>query len=215
MVQRPLFWIVAVALLFGVPLTRSILRKPPPEPPRLSQLPDFQLTDENGAPFARHQLNGKVWVANFIFTRCPGSCPILSAKMEKLQHRTRYLGPGFHMVSLSVDPDRDTPADLKAYARRFHANPRGWTFLTGKLDAMQEAVEKGFRIAMSKEEIPGSPGFFDIVHGEHFVLVDRTGMIRGYYASDTDGIDRLVADLSRLVNQPDSSGPGALVPPPR
>ncbi len=201
LLRKPLFWIAAIAFLFGVPLARAMLRPPPAPPPRLGRLPDFRLTDEKGAPFSRHDLAGKVWVADFIFTRCAGSCPLLSAKMEAIQHRTRQLGPDFHLVSFSVDPEHDTPADLADYARRFHANPRGWHFLTGRLDAMQEAVVKGFKIAMEKDKVPG--GFFAIVHGEHFVLVDRRGEIRGYYPSDAEGVDRLVADVSLLVNQPD------------
>ncbi|MSP60163.1 MAG: SCO family protein [Myxococcales bacterium] len=184
-------------------MTRNL----PSRLPVLSTLPDFRLTDENGQPFEKKQLAGKVWVASFIFTRCPTACPLLSAKMEKIQKRTRNLGRAFHLVSFSVDPENDTPAELHAYARRFHANPRGWTFVTGPLDAMQAAVVKGFKIAMVKEPIAapeaadgGATGFFDIIHGEHLVLCDQQGRIRGYFEASDDGINALVAGIAQLVN---------------
>ena len=206
-VRRPLFWLLLVGLLFGLPVGRSLTRSLPPPLPVLSQLPDFALVDENGKPFHRHDLDGRVWVADFVFTRCPGACPLLSKKMEKIQKRTRNLGRAFHLVSFSVDPEHDTPAELHAYARRFHANPRGWTFLTGPLEAMQAAVVKGFKIAMVLEPpAPASDGggrgaeFFDIVHGEHFVLVDQQGRIRGYYEASEEGINDLVAGVAMLVN---------------
>ena len=221
-VSRPLFWIATTLVLFGLPFGRSIFRRLPPPLPVFSTLPDFQLTDENGQPFSRHQLDGKVWVADFVFTRCPGPCLLLSSRMEKVQKRTRQLGRAFHLVSFSVDPERDTPADLQAYARRFHANPRGWSFLTGPLGTMQEAVVKGFKIAMVKEPLEPAagrspdaeaPGFFDIVHGEHLALVDQRGRIRGYYEASDEGVDALVSGVAELVNTPISELPPDPSPP--
>ncbi len=183
-----------------MPLGRSLLRQLPPPPGRFGRVPDFHLTDENGKPFARADLAGKVWVADFIFTRCPSVCPLLSQKLEKIQKRTRQLGRAFHLVSFSVDPEHDSSADLLTYAHRFHANPRGWTFLTGSLGAMEEAVVKGFKIAMQKEPRAGETGLFDIVHGEHLILVDPEGEIRGYYEANDEGIDQLMGAVGLIVN---------------
>ncbi len=202
-VRRPLTWVVLVGALFGLPLVRSIVRSVPPPPPIYSTVPDFTLTDETGAPFHRHQLDGRVWVADFIFTRCPTACPLLSARMEKIQKRTRQLGRAFHLISFSVDPEHDTPAELASYARRYHANPRGWNFLTGPLADVQAAVTDGFKIFFAKEKPDNapSPDFLTIVHGERLVLVDQKARIRGYYDATDDGIDQLVSDVALLVNQ--------------
>ncbi len=213
--RQPILWIVVVGTLFALPLVRSIARSHdlPKPPPIYQEVPNFTLTDETGAPFSRARLDGKVWVANFIFTSCPTACPILSKKMEKIQKRTRSLGRAFHMVSFSVDPEHDTPAELDKYARRFHANPRGWNFLTGSIDQVKAAVTDGFKIYFTRESTkrenadPGATDFFQIVHGEHLVLVDQKQRIRGYYVADDDGIDQLMADVALLVNQ----GPEPLV----
>jgi len=195
----PVTWIVLCGTLFALPLARSMVRSMPPPPPVYGPVPDFALTDENGAPFHRKQLDGKVWVADFIFTHCPTACPLLSKRMEKIQKRTRQLGPAFHLVSFSVDPEHDTPVELNAYARRFHANPRGWSFLTGPLADVQSAVTDGFKIYFGKEKAENAD-FMTIVHGEHLVLVDQRARIRGYYEANDDGVDRLVEDVALLVN---------------
>lgn len=211
-VANPLFWVAAVLILLGLPIARSMVRKLPPPPPVFQTLPDFTLTADDGQPFSRHQLDGKVWVADFVFTRCAGACPLLSQKMEKIQRRTRNLGPSaFQQVSFSVDPENDTPAALYAYARRFHANPRGWHFLTGPMPEVQAAITGAFKIYFGHERPAGQvqkeqdKSFFDLVHGEQLVVVDQRARIRGYYEANDAGIDQLVADVALLVNAPDAA----------
>jgi protein SCO1/2 len=207
LVQSPLFWVAAILVLLGLPIARSMVRKLPPPPPVYQQLPDFTLTAEDGRPFARHQLDGKVWVADFVFTRCAGACPVLSQKMERIQRRTRNLGTqAFRQVSFSVDPEHDTPAELYAYARRFHANPRGWHFLTGPIDDVKAAITGAFKIYYGREQAEGK-GFLDLVHGEQLVLVDQRARIRGYYEANDAGIDQLVSDVALLVNSLDAEIP--------
>src|SRR5262245_32356743 len=91
-VSRPLFWVVFVTVAMAVPMVRAILTPLPPPLPVLSQVPRFQLTDQHGNPYGSDQLEGKIWVANFIFTRCPTVCPALTSAMGKVQHRGRNLG---------------------------------------------------------------------------------------------------------------------------
>jgi protein SCO1/2 len=196
-VGRPAFWVVALALLFGVPLGRSLLRRAPPPPPSLGALPDFALTDQTGQPFGTRELRGKVWVADFIFTSCAGSCPLLSQKMAEVAHRARHLGPDFHLVSLTVDPDRDTPEVLASYAARYRANPRKWSFLTGGMATIQGAVVDGFKVGMGREKVGD---FWEIFHGENLVLVDRQLRIRGYFPATAEGLDRLMEALGSIVN---------------
>ena len=180
-------------LLLGV----ALLRPSAPPPERLGALPDFTFTRQDGQPFGLAQLKGEPFVANFIFTRCPTICPVFSQKMARLQKQTE--GQPLALVSFSVDPNYDTPERLTAYATRFGANPARWSFLTGDYTRLQETVVGGFKIAMgrngeSEDDIPS------IFHGSHFVLVDGTGEIRGYYNSDDDeAVERLLRDARWLV----------------
>lgn len=217
MIARPLFWVVTLTVLFVVPLGRSFLRRLPPAPPVLATLPAFQMTDQLGHPFGTVDLTGKVWVADFIFTSCQTMCPILTQKMAEIAHRGRHLGPEFHLVSFSVDPERDTPQRLAAYAAAHGADAHKWTFLTGSLDAVQHAVVDGFKIGVDRRKVipsepaQGSPAatgetsgdsFWKIVHGEHLVVVDRRLQIRGYFDASVDGMNRLMEALGRVANEP-------------
>jgi protein SCO1/2 len=162
--------------------------------PRLYALPPFALEDDAGRPFGPERLSGRVSVVNFIFTSCPTVCPGLTAKMASLQGR--FAGTEVQLVSVSVDPKNDTPEVLREYGERFGRDPARWTFVTGELGEVRRAVEEGFRIAM---DAPPGAAPVDIVHGEHFVLVDRERVIRGYYRPDEEGLSRLVRDATRLV----------------
>src|SRR2546427_7051085 len=116
LVGKPVFWVIAMAVIFAAPIVRSVRAKLPPALPALGVIEDFTLTDQFGQPFGSAQLRGKVWVADFIFTRCPTVCPLLTERMGKVQHRARNLGTAFQLVSFTVDPEWDTPERLAVYA---------------------------------------------------------------------------------------------------
>jgi protein SCO1/2 len=201
---NPLIWAALLGLLFGVPIFRSVTRRLGASPAILGTLPAFTLTDQRGQPFGTRELAGRVWVADFIFTSCQEACPLLSQKMAEVGRRARKLGPDFHLVSISVDPARDTPARLAEYGARYGANPLAWSFLTGPADAIEAAVEGGFKIGMGKEKVSaggdGAGGFWQIFHGENLVLVDRQLRIRGYFEATPQGIDMLMAAAGRVAN---------------
>src|SRR5579862_5378205 len=149
LVGQPLFWVAAVMLLVGWPIVRARWsRTVPPKLPVLGQLGGFAFVDQQGHPFGSDQLRGKVWVANFIFTRCPGVCGQLTDLMGKVQHRARNLGGSFHLVSYIVDPENDTPEALLAYARKHRVSPRMWSFLTGDLKEIEKTVIGGMKVSM-------------------------------------------------------------------
>jgi protein SCO1/2 len=199
-VSRPLFWAVFVALGIGIPMVRSMTTPLPKPLPVLSTLPEFQFTNQYGQPYGSKQLSGKVWIANFIFTRCPTICPVFTQKMGELQHRVRNLGPSIHLVSFSVDPEHDTPPVLLGYAQSHKASPRMWTFLTGQPEQIRSTVVDGLKISMGREG--PADDLMSIFHGTHFVLVDRESRIRGYYASDDkDAVETLLRDAGMLVNR--------------
>lgn len=158
--------------------------------------PEFTFTDQEGKTISTHDLKGKVWVANFIFTRCKGPCPIMTSRMATLND---LLGPGVkdvQLVSITVDPEYDSPAVLKAYGDRVGATEDRWKFLTGPGEQVKNVITKGFWQALSKDS-EGMP-----VHSTWFVLVDRDGIIRGYQeGNDPDVASKLQADIKSLLRE--------------
>ncbi|HYQ81123.1 MAG TPA: SCO family protein [Anaeromyxobacteraceae bacterium] len=200
LVARPAFWVLLLAAVVSWPVTRAVRAALPPPLPVLAELPRFELTDEGGRPFGSRDLQGKVWVASFIFTRCPTICPRITARMAEVQRRTQQLAPALHLVSFSVDPGYDTPERLRDYARAHHASPRLWSFLTGPEEAVRRAVVDGLKVSMGRERDDGSAEA--IFHGSHLVLVDARARVRGYYDPEEPGaLDRLVRDAGLLVNR--------------
>src|SRR6185295_576676 len=104
------------------------------------QAPVFSLTNQNGQPFGSADLANKIWIADFIFTSCPGPCPIISSRMSELQKPLEKTD--VHLVSFTVDPDKDTPQVLRNYADRLSAKPDRWDFLTGKRSAIYDLSQK-------------------------------------------------------------------------
>ena len=193
---QPWLWTGFLALVMAVPVLRSVVPAPLPPPPVLGTVPDFRLVDQSGAPFAPERLAGRVWIADFVFTRCPDVCPRMTERLVKVQ---RTLGERVNLVSVSVDPEYDTPERLAAFARANGAESPRWHFLTGDSRHVQQAVLRGFNVAFSR----GSEDIATLTHGVHVVLVDGRGRIRGYYDSnDGDALERLVADARRLAEHP-------------
>ena len=160
--------------------------------PVLGSVPAFELTNQAGAPYSSKTLDGKVWVANFVFTRCPTICPLFTAKMASIQKKT---GNELNLVSFTVDPEFDTAEKLGEYATKFHATPR-WTFLTGERAKIEAVVVKGMMQAMVK----GDGSLMSIGHGSYFVLVDRKQAIRGFYRfSDEGSVVRVLRDAAALT----------------
>jgi cytochrome oxidase Cu insertion factor (SCO1/SenC/PrrC family) len=110
-------------------------------------IPDFALIDQSGHSVGRSDLEGKIWIASFLFTNCPDECPLLTAEMARLQSDLAHI-TDLRLVSISVDPDRDTPAVLSQYAERFNANPGRWLFLTGDKRAIYRLAREGFRLGI-------------------------------------------------------------------
>lgn len=208
--RRRLGLLVGAWLLCGllaVPLVRVILAQRQAAAaeanrplPVLGTVPPFALTDEENRPFDLARLKGNVSVVNFVFTSCPTVCPMLTSRMAALQGRLGDV-PAVRHVSFSVDPNTDTPEVLKAYGARFKQDPARWRFVTGPFEAIETAVVDGFRIHLGREQADAGGGFYDVVHGEHFVLVDRAGRIRGYYRAETEALDQLERDARRLAGE--------------
>jgi protein SCO1/2 len=175
-----------------------------PDLPVLGRVPEFSLIDSSGQPLAQTQLAGGVWVADFIFTHCPGICPVLSAQMAKLQHALPDVGTdAVRLVSFSVDPANDTPEVLREYGKRFGAQPQRWLFVTGERDALYSLIARGFHLAIAERpESENGDGEGLITHSDRFVLVDRSLQIRGYYhGTDQESVQKLLRDIDALKKE--------------
>ncbi len=157
----------------------------------LFEVPEFALIDQNNQPATDKTLRGKPWVAAFIFTNCAGPCPMMSTNMAKLQRRVP--DANLRLVSFTVDPQRDTPEVLKRYAHSLGADEARWSFFTGSPDAMQR-VANGMLMA-AKPATETEP----ILHSTKFLLVDRSGGVRGIYSSDADGMNQLSTHANALA----------------
>lgn len=164
--------------------------------PIIFELPEFSLTERNGDTITRESLAGRVWVADFIFTTCPGPCPKMTAHMAQLQQALAD-AEDMRLVSVTVDPATDTPAQLSAYADEYHALPDRWLFLTGSMSDIYELCVQGFRLAAPTSQ----PAEGELVtHSTKFVLVDRKGRIRGYYEGESPAqLQTLLDDARRLL----------------
>lgn len=171
-------------------------------PPVIGAVPPFSLVERSGAPLSLDDLSGKPWVADFIFTRCVGTCPALSARMAELRRQIQQQGLQARLVSFSVDPSHDTPEVLREYAGRFDAGPN-WLFVTGERDALYDLIGRGFRLSVADRPADQAASGEELVtHSDRFVLVDAAGRIRGYYhGGDADAVPNVLRDLATL--QPD------------
>jgi protein SCO1/2 len=209
------FWPAAGVFLVGMliltggliyiesqPRISGTISSQPAELPVLSELPAFSFTDQDRQTFGSEQLGGTPWVANFVFTSCPTVCPTFTAGMRRLKARMASTRGQLNWVSISVDPETDTPSVLKEYAVLHGADSPDWRFLTGPGEEIRSIVVEGFKTALAPD--PDQVG--NILHGSHFVLVDRQLRLRGYYgADDPEALERLVADATQLSSTPSTA----------
>ena len=223
-IQQLLLWGLLLLLLAGVvgvavwtwqgPSIRSgVSEERPLEGLRVfGVVPDFSLIERSGRRVKLSDLRGKVWIANFIYTHCPDTCPLQSAQMARLQGDFATEGD-LRLVSITVDPERDTREVLSQYANRFGADPDRWLFLTGEKGAIYRLAQEGFRLSVVDPEERVEGRLFEprsalahhgetgkqFIHSSRFVLVDRQARIRGYYQStDDEALQRLRKDVRTL-----------------
>lgn len=182
--------VLLAVIFYLLPKTMMRIRMPkePAAAPVLAALSPFGLTRESGEAFSSEALKGRPWVASFLFTRCPGQCPMLSERLGKLQ---QTLQKDIRLISFSVDPAYDAPAVLQEYAKRFGADPERWIFLTGDLKTIAR-IQTELKLSNGEED----PN----MHSLRFVLMDRESRARGYYdALDAAALSQLNADANRMA----------------
>jgi protein SCO1/2 len=166
--------------------------------PVLWPVPSYRLVDQEGRTRTPDELRGSVWVADFIFTSCKSVCPVLSAKMVQIQHAIP--DPRLKFVSFSVDPERDTPDALRAYAKRWAPDETRWTLLANTAASLAD-LSKGMKTYVERQPDPDAT-----LHSAELFLVDGEGNVRGLYATDGDSFAELVPDARRLLAELGSKG---------
>lgn len=169
-----------LTLLAGTALCGVSCR--PDAPDDLGAVGSFALTERNGQVVSDETLRGKVWVASFVFTRCTGNCPQVTATLADLQKDLRLAGrDDLRFVTFTVDPERDQPKELQTYANHFRADRYKWLFLTGKKEDIGRLLQEGFKVGAPAKADPGRTSGDEIAHSTRLVVVDQRGHIRGYF----------------------------------
>lgn len=180
---------VGIILLIIAFLKQSMQKVAPAKPvdaplPVISKIPTFTLTNQAGVKFTERDLAGKYWIADIVFTRCAGPCPDMTRRMADLQKQiAKSKDVGF--LTLTTDPENDTPEVMKAFAGTFGADTNLWTFLTGsKADIARLAID-GLKLTAIEQSTADRANPADLfIHSTVFVLLDAKGQLRGSVESD-------------------------------
>jgi protein SCO1/2 len=199
--------VVAGAIAAGVAIAMRRGNASSADLPNLGQVPSFAMPDQRGHVTTAESLRGKVLVVDFFYATCTTSCPMMTGRMLALQkavsRREQELKRSIpiHLVSITLDPENDTPEVLRVYAEGVGADENRWSFLSGRSQDLDRVVVRGFRTSFERPE--PSLGIGTIMHGEWLVLVDATGAIRGYYAaSDPERMQAILNDANHLAGGP-------------
>lgn len=156
-------------------------------------LTSFRLTERSGEQVSSDELKGQPYVVSFFFSTCPSICVMQNQKIQQLQ--TEFEDQGVRFVAISVDPETDTPEQLREYSKRFKADQDQWLFLTGDLTYIRRVGAEVFKVAVDEK-----------FHTEKLILVDANGEISGYYTwSDDRQFAQLKTDIAKMI----ASGKGA------
>ncbi len=171
--------------------------------PVFRALSSMDLVDQEGEPVNLQTFRGQPWFANIIFTRCPGPCARMTQKMRQLQEALPAEASEVRLVSLTTDPDFDTPEVLSQYARKFGADTRSWKFLTGtKEEIVRVSTQEWLLVMLEKEEAERESPNDIFLHSTLTVLMDGLGRIRGAYEILEEGqLEEALADLQRLLQE--------------
>ena len=198
-------WAVAfiaatMAIAFAYANLKSIRPHTVPEHlQKIAEVPAFRLTDQEGRTVTLEDLKGKIWVANFIFTRCKGPCPLTTLRMSEISKTLKKTRGEVQLISFTVDPEYDTPTVLNEFAKQLGANPATWRFLTGTKGDVENIVVKGMLQPLAKEP-DGTPA-----HSTRIVLVDGNGWLRGYReGTDSEVVQKLMVDIGDLIRETSS-----------
>ena len=189
---------LAILLAFGLKQIRENTVHPLLFPTGLP-LADFTLTNQLGQPVSLRDLQGRVWVADIIFTRCAGPCPRLTDQMSELQAALPADRP-VQLVTLTTDPEYDTPSVLKQYSERFKADPARWWFITGSKKQIAAVAIDGLKLtALEKEPAQREDPADLFIHSLLMIVVDKHGRVRAAFESTEAGWKEKVLAATRYL----------------
>jgi protein SCO1/2 len=191
-IQRGLWGaLIASLLAVSVAYFRSL-----GAPPILSELHDFSLTNQLGNPVNRASLRGRISVVNVVFSRCPTQCRRLSAQMQRIQSR---IPSGVRLLTLTADPEHDTPEVLKRYGLEYQASSDKWWMLTGRKSEVYRVAVSDLKFAVVESGEP-SPKIEDLfIHSADFGVLDSEGRLRFViHSEDSDAEDQVLRSVKRL-----------------
>ena len=170
--------------------------------PVLFAIPDFSLTNQAGLTVTRDSLRGQVWIADIIFTRCAGPCPEMTRRMAELQAALPVKTP-VRFVTLTANPEYDTPSVLQAYARRFGAQPGRWQFLTGTKKQIVDLAVGGLKLTALDKDADKQENPNDLfIHSILFVVIDKQGWARVVIESDDAAVKlKTLAAVQQLLDE--------------
>jgi protein SCO1 len=159
------------------------------------KIPEFSFINQEGEKFGSSDLKGKIFVADFFFTRCTGICLDMTTQLKRVQDAYKD-NNDVSIISFTVDPRNDSSAILKNYASEYHIKSDKWNLITGNKDSIYTLAQKGFYLAAGEnEEDP-----IDFIHSPKCMLVDKQGRIRGIYdGTDKEDVDRLITEIQILI----------------
>lgn len=170
--------------------------------PKVAQVPPFKLTERSGQAITHVDLRNQIWAANFFFTACPTICPNLTRSMKRLQDGLADANFPLQLVSISIDPEIDTPDVLTSYANQFGAEEEPWWFLTGEPETIYNVARYGFVLGFVENPEEEREKIGRYAHSTKIALVDKQGFVRSYYENDSETlIQDIIRDAKRLENQ--------------
>lgn len=199
--KSPFLWafLIGIASLHLVK-EMALQRRSAPDP--LLIVPNWRLIDHHGQPFGQADLKGKVVIANFFFSSCPSICPKLTEAMKEVYQRVQDNSSSIEFISITVDPETDTPEVLTNYMNKYGINHPNWRCLTGTKKDIYDVVVNKMKVHMGeKEAVPGSPTSYDIPHLAHLALFDQQGALRGLFKTETIELAALVRAAKFLVEK--------------
>jgi len=178
-----------------------------PQLPVLGSVAAFTLTNQDGQITTLADFSNHVWVADIVFTRCAGPCPRLTQQMHGLQ---LLLPESTKLVTLTTDPEFDSPTVLKKYGQRFDADFNRWTFLTGTKNEIAALASGSLKLSAQPVKPADQKDVADLfIHTTIFVIVDKHARLRGFFETGGDGVDwtnsvqpRILASVRLLENEP-------------
>jgi len=191
--------VIAVILFLSVGgyyLLKWYMPTPPKPLPQLWSVTPFKFVSQTGDTISSDLLKGHVYVADFIFTNCEGTCPNLSRHFMEIQNAYKE-DTRVKLLSFSVDPDRDSIGALKEYSKRYNATEGKWFFMTGAKKDLADLFMNGFKVPVDMDHLDAKG---QITHSEKVMLVDGDGMVRKYYDGTVDNnIDSLINNIEYLI----------------